>query len=171
MKLKKLIVSLAVSFSLLTLTSVSFAEEVSDAKLNSMINKYKTQNYVACIQEAQRIIEKNPTDAYAHYYQALAYQQIGKAEDAKAAFEKVATLNVNRTLTEYAQKGIACTTSEEACLNYENNKPELDMFVKSTKQIHNTVQKEINEKKLNRIKENINNELSKKKVNNQQTMR
>ncbi len=171
MKLKKLIAVIAVSLSLFTLTNYCLAQENTDATLRNIIGMYKNQNYVGCIQKSQEIIDKNPSDAYAYYYQALSYQQLGKTEDAIAAFEKVVTLNVNSTLTEYATKGIACTTSQEACEKYEQNKPELDMFVKSSKQIHNSVQKEINEKKLNRIKENINNDLSKKKVIPQQMMR
>lgn len=170
MKLKKLVIGLTVCLSLLTLTSNCLAEEVSDATLRSMINMYKKQNYVGCLQETQRIIEIDPTDAYAHYYQALAYQQLGKSSEAKAAFEKVSMLNANSVLTEYAQKGMACATSAEDCEKYEQNKPELDVFLNSSKLIHNTVQKEINEKKLNRIKENINKDI-KKKVTYQQTTR
>lgn len=170
MNLKKLIISLIIGMSLTTAVNCCFAEEVSDATLRKMISLYKNQNYLGCLQETFKIIEINPADAYAHYYQALSYQQLGKAEEAKAAFEKVATLNENSVLTEYAQKGQACTTSADECEKFEQNKPEIDVFLKSNKFVHDSVQKEINEKKLNRIKENINKDI-KKKVTPQQMTR
>ena len=85
--------------------------------------------------------------------------QLGEKTRAIEAYEKVIALNGNATIVEFATKGKACLTSVEACEAYEKSVNELDAFVKSDRFFDKTVQHEMNKKKLNRMRQEINKEL------------
>ncbi len=161
MKLKKLIIGLAI-FSIIG-ASAAFAQQTPDSAIRGLINLYKGQNYIGCINASDKIIEQNPSNIFAYYYKGLAYVQLGKTEEATKAFEQVISLNSNATLVEYAQKANSCISNPEDCNKYEKEVSELDSFIKSGKFYSETVQTEVNKKKLDRIKENINDELGPKK--------
>ena len=161
MNLKKIFVGLAI-FMFMGASSV-FAQQTPDSEIKGIINLYKGQNYLGCIDASDKIIEQNPSNIFAYYYKGLANLQLGKKDDAIRAFEQVIILNSNETLVEYAQKATACINNPEDCSKYEKEVSELDAFIKSGKFYSESVQSEVNKKKLERIKENINDELSPKK--------
>lgn len=162
MNFKKLIIGLAI-FSFITAQTVCFAQQTSDSAVKGLINQYKAQNYLGCIYASDNIIKNNPSNIFAYYYKGLAYIQLGKKDEAQKAFDQVITLNSNSTLVEYAKKANACMTSPEECEKYGKETNELEQFIKSNKFYDKAVQAEVNKKKLDRIRENINDELGPKK--------
>ena len=158
MKLKKIILGLA-ALAFMAIQTASFADQVSDSTIKSLVSKYKAQNYLGCIQASDKVIQKNPSNIFAYYYKGLSYYQLGKKEEAISAFEKVQALNSNKTLVEYSKKGIACLETPEECATYGQAQSDLDLFIKSKKFYDKSVQAEVNKKKLDRIRENINDEL------------
>ena len=162
MKLKKFIIGLAV-MTFITIQMSCFAQQVSDSVIKSLINQYKSQNYLGCINYSDKIIKENPSNIFAYYYRGLAYLQLGKKDEAKQAFEQVITLNSNTTLVEYAQKATACINSPEECAKAYEQTNDLEQFIKSNNFFDKSVQSEMNKKKLDRIRENINDELGPKK--------
>lgn len=162
MKLKKLIIGLAV-FTFIAAQSVCFAHPSQDSAIRNIINQYKGGNYLGCINSSDKVIEQNPSNIFAYYYKALAYTQLGKKDDAQQAFDQVITLNSNTTLVEYAKKANACLSSPEECAKYQKEVSSLEQFIKSNKFYDSSVQAEVNQKKLDRIRENINDELGKPK--------
>ncbi len=158
MNLKKFVLGLTI-LGLMAAQTACMADNVPDSVIRTLVGKYKAQNYTGCAQMSEDIIKKNPSNIYAHYYKGLAYMQLGKTEQATEAFEKVEMLNSNPTLVKYAQRGIACLQNPEDCAKYGQTNSELDKFIKSNKIYDKSVQSEVNKKKLDRIKENINEEL------------
>lgn len=157
MKFKKLVLGLVI-LTAVTLPSACFAQP-ADSAVKSMVLQYKGHNYTGCLQASQKILKQNPSNVYALYYQGLAYVQLGKKEEAITAFDKVELLSTNKTITKYAKMGSACLNSPEECAKYSEGADELDKFIKSNKFYDPSVQTEVNKKKLDRIRENINDEL------------
>ncbi len=162
MNLRKLVLGIAL-LSCIGLAQASFAQNVSDSTVKSIIALYKAQNYTGCMQYAEPIAKSNPSNAYVQYYLGLSYMQLGMSEEAKDAFKKVISLNTNTTLTKYAKKGVSCIISSDDCKQDDSNLNELDLFIKSDKFYDKSVQSEVNKKKLDRIRENINDELGPQK--------
>lgn len=162
MKLKKIILGLAV-FAFMAVQLGCFAADVTDSAIKVMVNKYKAHNFLGCIQDSDKIIETNPSNIYAHYYKGLSYYQLGKHEQATESFSKVEMLNTNERLVKYAQRAKACIETPDECKSYSEEGTELDKFIKSNRFYDKSVQSEVNKKKLDRIKENINEELNPKK--------
>ena len=158
MKLKKIILGLA-ALAFMAIQTASFADQVPDSTIKSLVSKYKAQNYLGCIQASDKVIQKNPSNIFAYYYKGLSYYQLGKKDEAISAFEKVQALNSNKTLVEYSKKGIACLETPEECATYGQAQSDLDLFIKFKKCYDKSVQAEVNKKKLDRIRENINDEL------------
>lgn len=159
MKIKKFVVCIATLISISTCNSL-FAAEVSDSDINKMIQLYKGENYIGCVNSSNQILEENPSNIFAYYYKGLAYTQLGKKEDAMTAFEQVISINSNSTLVDYAKKANACLSSPEDCAKYEKGIGELEAFIKSKKFFSDNVQSQVNQKKLDRIRENINDEVN-----------
>lgn len=162
MKLKKFILSMAI-LTCMTMQLACIAADVSDSTIKAMVNKYKAQNYLGCIQDTDKIIEKNPSNIYAHYYKGLSYYQLGKQAEAIESFNKVEALNTNDRLVSYSKRAKACMIKPEACKAYSSEGSDLDKFIKSNRFYDNSVQQEVNKKKLDRIKENINDEVNPQK--------
>ena len=155
MKFKKIILGL-VLLSFLAIQAGAFAE-TSDATIRAMVTKYKQQNYLGCLQDSIDIIKEDPTNIYAHYYKGLSFFQLGKFESADESFTNVINLNSNETLVQYAARAKACIKTPEYCSYYaEGHKTDLDKFIQSKKFYDIPVQAEVNKKKLDRIRENIN---------------
>ena len=137
--------------------------QADNAAIKSAIAKYKAKNYVGCLQEITAILEEDPSDAAAYYYQALSFAQLGNVQEAQKAYNKVIDLNTNEVLVEHATRGIACLKGEDNAGCKEPEKPdtatELDKFINSDKFYSKSVQKEINLKKLERKKQAINEQL------------
>lgn len=137
--------------------------KADNAAIKAAIAKYKAKNYMGCLQDVNAIIKEDPADAAAYYYQALSYAQLGKVTDAEEAYKKVIDLNTNDSLVSNATRGIACLKGpdEQGCKEPENPKTEdeLDKFIRSDKFYSKSVQKEVNQKKLERKKDAINEQL------------
>lgn len=162
MKLKKIILGLAV-FAFIAVQTGCFAADVSDSTIRVMVNKYKAHNYLGCIQDSDKIIDKNPSNIYAYYYKGLSYYQLGRQTEATEAFNKVEALNTNARLVTYSKRAKACMEKPEECPIYSAEGSDLDKFIKSNRFYDKSVQQEVNKKKLDRIKENINEEVTPKK--------
>ncbi len=158
MNLKKLVLGITL-ICFIGCYQAAIAQNVPDSTVRSIISLYKAQNYTGCMQSAEKALKINPSNAYIQYYLGMSYMQLGMTEKATDAFNKVITLNTNKTLTKYAQKGVACIKSPETCGQDDSNQDELDLFIKSNKFYDKSVQTEVNKKKLDRIRENINDEL------------
>jgi len=158
MNLKKFLLTIAV-LSFCSFNSVGFAN-TSDNEVRNIINLYKAGNYTGCIESSNDVIGENPSNIFAYYYKGLAYTQLGKKDDATMAFNQVIDLNSNDTLVDYAKKANACISSPEDCEKYQKEVGELESFIKSNKFYSNSVQSKINQKRLDRMKENINDEIN-----------
>ena len=131
-----------------------------DSEVRQIINLYKTGNYIGCIDSSDKVISANPSNIFAYYYKGLAYTQLGKKNDATDAFNQVIELNSNSTLVDFAKKANACITSPNECEKYGKETNELENFIKSTNFYSQSVQAKVNQKKLDRIRENINDEIN-----------
>lgn len=159
MKLKNIVIGL-ISFIFIGVSSACLATETSDSAIRNMINLYKNGNYLGCIDSSNKIIENNPADIFAYYYKALSYTQLGKTMEASEAYTQVITLNTNSTLVEYSKRANACISNPMDCEKYQKQINDLDDFIKSKKTYSDAVQSQINQKKLDRIRENINDEVN-----------
>lgn len=155
--MKKLILNLTL-IAFLATSLGAWASPVSNSQIKAMIKKYKAKDYTGCVQETQTLLKKDPTNAAVYYYQGLSLYQLGMPRPATVAFEKVIALNSNSVLVEYATKGIHCIKGDDECKPHsdESEGSELDQFLKSNKFYGNSVQSDLNQKKLNQIKHNIN---------------
>ncbi len=123
--------------------------------LNSIISMYKAGNYSGCIQALEPFLEKDPSNAIAHYYMALASAQAGRVEEAISHYDTVIQLNTQVSLVKYATKGKLCLQNPDQC----NAAESLDDFIRSQKgfDITNSVKNEIETQKLESIRRDINN--------------
>jgi tetratricopeptide (TPR) repeat protein len=133
-----------------------YAANNSNSAVKLAIQKYKAANYIGCVQDTEEIIKKDPTNAYAYYYQALAYSQLGKKEQATEAYEKVITLKTSAFLVENAQKGLNCLNGQDGCKPKEDQNSDLDEFIKSNKFYGNKVQEDLNKNRVKDIKDTMN---------------
>ena len=135
----------------------------NNQQIKDAISAYKAKNYVGCIQDMQDILEKDPSNALAHYYLGISYTQIGKKEDALSSYNKVVDLSTNSTLTKYAEKGLLCLNSPEVCLISEVKEipdTDLDKFIKSGKVVSDDVKKELKNIHLKQLKDRLNHDVN-----------
>ena len=133
-----------------------------NANINSAVAKYKAGNYSGCLQELFSLTKKDPSNALAYYYMAMAYTHVDMSNEAIEAYEKVIALNPNEYLVEYATKGRDCLTDGPACQPEEEapveEMDELDKFINAP--YGNGFSPELNQqmkqKQLVNIKETIN---------------
>lgn len=161
MKLKKLILSMTL-IAFFAASMSAYCAPVSNAQIKEAIKKYKAQNYTGCLQDTEEMIKKDPSNSFAYYYQALAYTQLGKKDAATEAYNKVISLNTVSVLVENSTKGINCLDGKDGCKPANVDDSELDKFIKSDKFYGNSVQADLNKKKLDQIKNNINNQTNQK---------
>ena len=138
-----------------------------DANMKSAAAKYKKGNYLGCLQELFSLTKKDPSNALAYYYMAMAYTHLNMKNDAIAAYERVLALNPNEFLVEYATKGRDCLTDGPACHPVVENledapageeMDELDKFINAPygNGLSPELNQEIKQKQLINIKETIN---------------
>ena len=133
-----------------------------NATIKSAVAKYKAGNYAGCLQELFSLTKKDPSNALAYYYMAMAYTHVDMPNDAVEAYEKVISLNPNEYLVEYATKGRDCLTDGPAC-QPEEEKPveemdDLDKFINAPygNGLSPELNQQIKQKQLINIKETIN---------------
>lgn len=130
-----------------------------DANIKSAVAKYKAGNYSGCLQELFSLVQKEPANAVAYYYMAMAFTYIDMQNEAIDAYNKVIALNSNAYLTNFAEKGRDCLTGGPKCAkeNFEEQN-DLDRFINAP--YGNGLSPELNgqvkQKELNNIKETIN---------------
>ena len=131
-----------------------------NANLKSAMAKYKAGNYTGCLQELFSLTQKEPSNAMAYYYMAMAYTHIDREADAIEAYEKVLSLNPNEYLAEYALKGRDCLTGGPACQEEEAQEElsDLDKFIQAPygNGLSPELNEEVKQKELTNIKETIN---------------
>ena len=134
-----------------------------NANIKSAVAKYKFGNYAGCLQELFSLTKKDPSNALAYYYMAMAYTHVDMKNEAVEAYEKVISLHPNEYLVEYAIKGRDCLTDGPACKPIVEEKPaeeldDLDKFIRAPygNGLSPELNKEIKQKQLINIKETIN---------------
>lgn len=133
-----------------------------NASIKSAVAKYKSGNYSGCLQELFSLTKKDPSNALAYYYMAMAYTHIDMKNEAVEAYEKVIALSPNEYLVEYATKGRDCLTDGPTCHPVEEKPAEemddLDRFINAPygNGLSPELNQEIKQKQLINIKETIN---------------
>lgn len=133
-----------------------------NANIKSAMAKYKAGNYSGCLQELFSLTKKDPSNALAYYYMAMAYTHLDMQNDAVEAYEKVLALHPNEYLANYAEKGRDCLTGGPKCHPEESSPKEeqddLDKFINAPygNGMSPELNKEIKQKELTNIKETIN---------------
>lgn len=155
---KKFIYFIAILMILVQASSCSFAQSSSSIKV--AIRKYKMGNYTGCLQDCQTIIKRNPSSSIAYYYMAISYVQAGKQDEAIKAYSKVLSLKPNAKLAEYATTGKRCLETPDKChldaAVDPNANLDLDKLIASPSYESPAARKEINQKHLDNIKNQIN---------------
>lgn len=126
---KQLLTILAVIVCSMSLACVE-AKTAATPAVNSAIKMYKAKNYSQCYDTLKRVIEKDPSNALAYYYLAMASAQIGYKEEAISNYSKVISLTQDGQLQKYAKKGKICLESPEQCGEDVDNLSPLDKFIK-----------------------------------------
>ena len=132
MKLRKLFVGIAL-FIFVSMQTACFAQSVSDSDIRNITSKYRAKNYLGCVQASEKILESNPSNIYALYYKGISYMQLGLKTEAVKAFNDVVSLNSNKTIVEYATRGLACLNNSVDCAKYAETTNDLENFIKSNK--------------------------------------
>ncbi len=168
--MKKLILNLTLIAFLATALG-AYAAPVTNAQIKALIRKYKAKDYVGCVQDSQTLLKKDPSNAAVHYYQGLSLYQLGRTDKAIIAFNAVISLNSNTVLSDYATKAIHCINKDDECKpqNEAGEESDLDKFLKSNKFYGNSVQADLNQKKLNQMKQNINDTIKNNDNDNQKS--
>lgn len=124
--------------AVLTLIVLTAAVNVASAKttttnssLASAIKLYKAKNYSQSYTVLNNIVKKDPSNAVAYYYLAMASAQIGKQDEAIQNYSKVIDLAPGGQLQYYANKGKTCLEDPERCNEPASDESELDRFVRS----------------------------------------
>lgn len=99
------------------------ANKAYNSQIKTAITKYKTRNFVGCIQDLQYVVKKDPSNAVAYYYLGSAYMRIGDREKAVSSFDKVVSLNTAPILTSYSLQAENCMDNIGMC-EYRKLSPE-----------------------------------------------
>lgn len=167
--IKKLLLILAAFFiSTSCAYALDYNQNITPEVANG-IRKYKSGNYVGCLQDLYRYYKKdyvkNSKNQLAAYYMAMSYVQAGDVERAKNYYKLTKTLNPNNTLGRYAQKGIVCIDTPAKC--YIHDKPavkqaekltDLDKFIRAPygNGLSSDLSKEIERKRVERLRREMN---------------
>lgn len=124
------------------------------------IKKYKGTNYSGCLQDCQNIVKRDPSNALAYYYMAMAYTKAGKKDLAVKAYSKVISLRPNARMVEYAATGKRCLETPDAChpAAATVEQSEIDKFISSpySAPLSPNVKLDYDNMQLNSIKNQIN---------------
>ncbi len=86
-----------------------------NSQIQLAISKYKSKNYIGCIQDLTLVAKKDPSNVIAHYYIANAYMNLGQTDKALESFEKVIALNTTPSLTSYSIQAKNCLNTKSKC--------------------------------------------------------
>ncbi len=104
------------------------------ALIENLIEKYKSKNYVGCIQEAQSKMQQDNPNPVAMYYMALSYTQIGDVNAALEIYDAILKLKPGETLTECAIRGRDCLIGGPSCPNLGVDGADIDKQVQEYKE-------------------------------------
>ena len=128
------------------------------------ISKYRAGNFTGCLQDCQDIVSRHPSNALAHYYMAMSYAQAGHKDKAIAEYGKVLNSQASPFLYKYATKGKICLETPDRCNPQTPSTTDvpvsdLDKFIyQNSSDVSPDVRKDFEQKHLNRIKYEINND-------------
>lgn len=123
---KYILICLSIAICILT-ANVTNAKTSSNSALTSAIKMYKSQNYSECYTTLTNLVTRDPSNAVAYYYLAMASAQIGKKDEAISNYSKVLELTKSGQLNSYAFRGKTCLETPEQC--HDDGATELDNFV------------------------------------------
>ena len=151
---------ITVSVAIAQLVSCALAASSSSTPVNIAIKKYKNGNYTGCLQDCQAIVRRDPSNALAYYYLAMAYSQAGNKDKAVENYSKVLSLSPNPRLSDYAATGKRCLETPDKCQpDTGESATEVDKLINSQTDIMTSkVRQEFNQKNLDRVKNEINND-------------
>lgn len=112
---KKLLLAIAIIAIVGQIHSYASAASYGGGTTSIAIKKYKAGNYTGCLQDAQSIVSKDPSNAVAYYYMAMSYAKAGRKDEAIEAYKKVLSLKPNATLSDYATTGKRCLETPDKC--------------------------------------------------------
>lgn len=133
---------------------ISDVQAKQSSDLQTAISMYKAGNYSGCIQKLEPLLQKDPSNAFAHYYMAMSCAQAGRQEDAISHYDTVIRLNTQETLVRYANRGKLCLEDAEKCASDAT----LDDFIHQRRgfDVTNSVKNSIETQKLDSIRRDIN---------------
>lgn len=155
---KKFLIALSILMLSSACLTASAAKFTANGKMAKAIKKYKNGNYTGCLQDAMDITKKDPSNAIAYYYMAIAYVQAGKKDEAIEAYDNVISLKPNITLYKYAAEGKKCLEYPSQCT--DSGLSELDKIINDPmgeNALSTKVQDKLEGNKLQSIKNKINN--------------
>lgn len=124
------------------------------------IRKYKAGNYTGCLQDTQSIVSRDPSNALAYYYMAMAYVQAGQKDKAIDAYQKVLNLRPNSVLSTYATTGKRCIETPDKCHEpvKEGEQTDMDKIINSNYSggLSDSVRTQVEQKRLERLKQEMN---------------
>ena len=88
----------------------------SNPTLASAKAKYKNGNYTGSLQELFALVKKEPENAFAYYYMAMGFANLGDTDAANNAYERALLLSKDDILTELANKGRDCLIGGPSCM-------------------------------------------------------
>jgi hypothetical protein len=136
---------------------MSSATNTVSGPVTIAIKKYKSGNYTGCLQDAQSIVKRDPSNAVAYYYMAMSFAQAGKKDEAIGAYQKVLNLNPNSVLFSYATTGKRCIETPDKCHETEEL-TEIDKMIASPygDGLSDSVKNDFEKKRLEKIKNEMN---------------
>ena len=122
--------------------------------VQSAIMQYRKQNYAACIQGMEKVIEKNKLSdlSIAYYYMGNAYTKLGRVDKALDNYGKVIELNTSPGLVNYAKQGSECLRNVDECKSIDN----INGFARSNIKVHPKVYYDLEAKEMEAVQTDMN---------------
>ena len=124
------------------------AKSYYNEQTSSAIKMYKNRNYTECLQVMHDVVEEDPSNVLAYYYIAISQARLGQVGKAIEAYERVIDINSSTQLSNLSKNGIECLQDSSKC------KTELN--VDPTKKAMDAVNQQLEEKKIDTIKNIVN---------------
>jgi len=139
---------LALAIILFASANICEAAPVMTPKTSAAIKMYKNKNYTECLQVMHEVVNEDPSNVLAYYYIAISQARLGDKNKALEAYQRVIDLNTSTQLSNYAKNGLECLDDPTMCKTEHNLDP--------TKQAIEAVNKQLEEKKIETVKDIIN---------------
>ena len=125
------------------------------------IQQYKQENYIGAIQSFIKVIQNEPNNAYAKYYLALSYTQLGEKNMAQTIYSELSKNEDEKVIAHYAQHALDCIDRPDSDLckpkkQEDESEPENDItqFINSGAKFHPSALDRItNERMIRRIQD------------------